>query len=456
MAFSKENVNLNNIQQYEYLRWKYDYYKNDNIEFTSYPSFFSASLVTVYGKYFLYKNWLEEQIKEITSKKNIPNIIQQNKREINNEFINDLRLLFSTMSYHFGCDLDNKEIVPENLTHGYLLNKFPEINENILSYYYKNTADLITEEFIEKLEKTSFIGNVNRLLKPYSLKIFGAWLPRRDFSMKLELLYKLNYMKSPIKYFEDLIPYFIEYSDGFEYGFTNFEENHVKPYLLIENDKEDFVLKVFEFIKKQSFLEHSWLGGGRGIGFTLMGNNLMGNNMKLASGYDYGKEQGYFYMAWCLIFKAHTQFTKHFKELSEADKIEIKDDLKVEIINRSQSPEKFSEDNLLYELIDDHLEEELFAKGDNYSRLREALYQYFTTGEFTKQESLIISMPRKARRIGWALNSIHKEASQSKPLSYEFLEFAKLNISIFTETPLSKDNFRSSTLYKYFTQNPIK
>lgn len=70
---ASNNLNPNqgeNRLYYEYLKWKFDYYKNENIEFTSNPSFISADLMLVYGKYFLYKKWLEEQIIKVTPKSN--------------------------------------------------------------------------------------------------------------------------------------------------------------------------------------------------------------------------------------------------------------------------------------------------------------------------------------------------------------------------------------------------
>lgn len=70
-AFVGAKMNLSNAEKFEYLRWKYDYYKNDNIEFTSLSTFYSSALITVYGKYILYKRWIEEEIE----------LLKQNNKE---------------------------------------------------------------------------------------------------------------------------------------------------------------------------------------------------------------------------------------------------------------------------------------------------------------------------------------------------------------------------------------
>ena len=55
---------------YEYLKLKYGYYENAEYH----PNFFSAYTGEVYGKYFVYKNWIEEQIESLSPQQKKDNL----------------------------------------------------------------------------------------------------------------------------------------------------------------------------------------------------------------------------------------------------------------------------------------------------------------------------------------------------------------------------------------------
>lgn len=62
MARAKDNLLA---IKHEYLKWKYDYYKN--AVYTNWHSFFSDNLILTYGKYFVYKDWIEKEIQKLNT-----------------------------------------------------------------------------------------------------------------------------------------------------------------------------------------------------------------------------------------------------------------------------------------------------------------------------------------------------------------------------------------------------
>ena len=97
-AFDVTKINLNNAEKHEYLRWKYEYYKNDKIEFTSSQNFYSSALITAYGKYILYKRWIEEEI-ELLKQNNKETSISSGKNVLSSD--SDLfDILNKTLAYY--------------------------------------------------------------------------------------------------------------------------------------------------------------------------------------------------------------------------------------------------------------------------------------------------------------------------------------------------------------------
>lgn len=86
----------------------------------------------------------------------------------------------------------------------------------------------------------------------------------------------------------------------------------------------------------------------------------------------------------------------------------------------------------------------------DYQNLVSALMQYFETGTFsTLSKPIQINGRPNKKLFGWALNRIFK--AKGKGVKKELLQFAKQNISLFTDVPFDENNILKSNLYKYFT-----
>ena len=229
--------------------------------------------------------------------------------KIDKDFIHSIRLLPAVINYNNIFDKSESEIIVKNeFTHDYLLKHF-QISKCIIDFYYKNTEHLITEKEYEKRVKDfNLITEKNRYLKPYSLIILGAYHRRQDLLFKLEDIVflemdtKIN--NSDIKTFYDLKPYFINYRDGFNIGYNKFENDIVKRYSTEFSDKQDLIYKTFEFLTTKKWL--------KSVGFTRTFNkNGLSDVIK---GFEDGKEQGYYYKAWCIVFSHNRLFTPLFED----------------------------------------------------------------------------------------------------------------------------------------------
>lgn len=260
---------------------------------------------------------LAQKIEEdkINPKKDYP--IINEACEINEELIEKIRLQYSTSKLLFGCDKDNIEIVPEIQTHDYLKNHFP-IDDTILKYYYAPTRLFINDKDFEKMTKNGFIGNIDRTLKPYSIDIFGAFHFRNKFHTQLSfVLFDKKYFinNKEIKFLSDLVPYFIDYSDGFKNGFNDFEKNCITPFLNEYSDKSDFTFKIFEYVTKHIAFQHSWLNNGGSFHVNPRENN----EKHITKAFEDGREQGYFYKAWSIILGNNKVYSNYFKEYYSKD-----------------------------------------------------------------------------------------------------------------------------------------
>jgi hypothetical protein len=86
----------------------------------------------------------------------------------------------------------------------------------------------------------------------------------------------------------------------------------------------------------------------------------------------------------------------------------------------------------------------------DYQNLVSALMKYFETGIFpTLSKPIQINGRPNKKLFGWALNRIF--AAKGKGVEKELLQFAKQNISLFTDVQFDENNILKSNLYKYFT-----
>ncbi len=86
----------------------------------------------------------------------------------------------------------------------------------------------------------------------------------------------------------------------------------------------------------------------------------------------------------------------------------------------------------------------------NYQNLVSALMKYFETETFpTFSKPIQINGRPNKKLFGWALNRIFE--AKGKGVEKELLQFAKQNISLFTDVQFDENNILKSNLYKYFT-----
>lgn len=242
-----------------------------------------------------------------------------NKNILNKEFIDNwIRLLPSELKFSNLFDISNEEnIVDEEFTHNYLISN-NKINDFILDYYFKCTNNLITDSEFLNFVKSGYIGEKNRILKPYSTNILGAYHRRCDLVSKLSQIVfsdvnsKIN--DKEVVVFQDLEPYFIDYKNGFKNGYDNFESNEISKYLTLFADKEDYVFKVYDYITKSITFRHSWVNP---VGFTLKGSSESLLNGNIVNGFENGMLQGGLYKAWSIVFSRNNLFAPLFENLAE-------------------------------------------------------------------------------------------------------------------------------------------
>jgi hypothetical protein len=86
----------------------------------------------------------------------------------------------------------------------------------------------------------------------------------------------------------------------------------------------------------------------------------------------------------------------------------------------------------------------------DYQNLVSALIQYFETGTFpTLSKPIQLNGRTNKKQFGWALNRIFE--AKGKGVEKQLLQFAKQNISLFTDVQFDENNILKSNLYKYFT-----
>lgn len=231
---------------------------------------------------------------------------------INDELIENIRLQYSTSNLIFNCKEDDFEIVPKIKTHDYLYSNF-NIDENILRFYYSPTRMFITDNDFEKMTSSGYIGKIDRTLKPYPIKIFGAYHFRNKIHTQLSfILFQKKYFinNKKIEYLSDLVPYYMDYSDGFKKGFNDFEKECITPFLNDFSDKSDFTFKIFEYVTKNIAFQHSWFNNGGSFHI----NSRENDEKHITNAFEDGEKQGYFYKAWSIIFGDSKIYAAYFKE----------------------------------------------------------------------------------------------------------------------------------------------
>lgn len=234
---------------------------------------------------------------------------------IDKKFIEEIKLTIGTyhsIEFTENEKSTNADIVPEKQTIHYLLNNY-NIDEVILDYYYSGVNRFFTDK---EYESISYTGRKERALNPYGISINKAYHSRMSLVFKLEQIIHLEcYLNGKrIKYFEDLMPYFKVYANGFKNGYDSFEEINIKPYLPMFADKQDYVNKVFEYLTFDSFGERSWYNNHNGFTYGIDENK---RNRKMVNEFQDGELQGFFYRAWSIVFSNNLLFEPLFKQYYE-------------------------------------------------------------------------------------------------------------------------------------------
>jgi hypothetical protein len=235
-------------------------------------------------------------------------------QKIDDNFIQEIRINL-TITNFVDFKINNKNIVPEELTHIYLKKNFI-IDQKILEHYYVHSQFLISNsEYSEKVNH-GLMTPKWKLLEPYSIIIGNAYYSRIDLLTKLEDLLSGNFDlicgDKKVEYLSDLLPYFKEYSKGFEHGFNEFDNDQVKPFLTMFPEKNDYLNKVFDFVTKRVFPKHDWANITGGFE---MKSNFETSKYIITGGFEDGKTQGYFYRAWSIIFSSNNLFVPLFQQV---------------------------------------------------------------------------------------------------------------------------------------------
>lgn len=107
--------------------------------------------------------------------------------------------------------------------------------------------------------------------------------------------------------------------------------------------------------------------------------------------------------------------------------------------------------------IEDYIEPFKESMNNNdYLRLKSALNQYFTSGEFPVLEKRLRVNVKNKKQLGWKLKELYKTLNDNTPLTYEYLKFFNENLTCFQDYDFQENDFRNTTFYRYFTTNTNK
>ncbi|MCB9033226.1 MAG: hypothetical protein H6553_05270 [Chitinophagales bacterium] len=224
------------------------------------------------------------------------------------------------------------------------------------------------------------------------------------------------------------------------------EATSIKPFT--KNELIDFLLnltnQILTNINTKTLYEQGKLTEPNKIKLELI---LQSRELKIKKGYinkPIDDEQQY-----RKILKSWFNDEKQF--ISEL--IPLLNDLPPQNDKNTEAPkETETENDVLESTIEDYLFDfkERMLETD-YTLLVSSLKTYFTTGQFPTKCSIIkIKGKVNIKKFGWALNQLYR-SEKNGTLPYEYLLFAKNNISIFKSVSFNNKDYKKTTLYKYFT-----
>ena len=254
--------------------------------------------------------------------------------KITNGFLQELKK-YSGFGWDFSEVLLSKdecfdEIVPEKLCHNNLLITH-SIDKSILKYYGLGVFGY--DYFLEKPENLNILDSFdiyNNKVDPFPFKVFGAYYNRGAFcegisdvlnhkgKTNVDGNYDLNTLN-------DLKPCFELYAKGFKVGYEDFEDKFISPYLFKNSDKEDYLIKVFEYVTSGGDFRLNWTQRKCFIS-AISDYNIKGG------AFDAGKYEGRFYRAWSIIFSQNILFAPLFQEYLIDNKSDAIDKLTIKQI----------------------------------------------------------------------------------------------------------------------------
>lgn len=127
-------------------------------------------------------------------------------------------------------------------------------------------------------------------------------------------------------------------------------------------------------------------------------------------------------------------------------------------INGEKNTEKVGEEaeaenNIIESTIEDFLfafKEDQSINEAEYKVLVSLLLNFFEKNEVLLLPKLLFVKSGNKMRMGKALSQIYKNL-KNEPLSFEYLELARKNISIYKDEKINKATFGRSNMYKYYT-----
>ena len=82
--------------------------------------------------------------------------------------------------------------------------------------------------------------------------------------------------------------------------------------------------------------------------------------------------------------------------------------------------------------------------------------QYFETDAFPKLQEKIKFKRVNKKKVAWTLSQLFRAVKPTSPLAIEYVAFGFKNLSVFEKDKFTKENFKKSSLYNYYTTNSSK
>jgi hypothetical protein len=382
----------------------------------------NSAAASVYGRYFLFYNYLKENLDRIRKDK-----------------VYAQRAIPSLFKDFYGMDGE--------------INLFNTVPFEI-AFIYRYAADDV-QRFL-----TVEYGELKFLTDYLSYSSFdGRFRSEEFYDENLTLLD-----------FESLKPYLKSYIRGFFEGYDQFEDNIGGQTKVFGSDSQTIANKVFETITAPlhglNVSTSQRVGGKR---YKIITHHLW---------FESGKELGSNYKAWfyvinnpqnfTILFKKHEPFISFYNsslaywkgELGGEGIADGLNTILMSIGSLTPTMQTESDPNKMEATERDKdsakIRSRMAAFENNmvaadFDFLVDALLGYFESGSFMQPLApLKVTGKVNKKKFGWQLHEIYKQFTADK-LAIPYLQFAKHHISIFASVGFNEADVKNSNLYKYFT-----